>query len=147
MLLILTASRNWDAFYNNLMNSIKTIKCVLAILLATLASCAQNKQTKATFYQSGIVSHYSIRTNSNSTTTASGVPLNDSLRTAAHKTLPFNTKVRVIREDNPDLQTTVVITDRGPYIAGRVLDVSQAAARDLQMITKGIVKCKLEILD
>ena len=120
-------------------------KNLYIILLATFTSCAQTEKAKTTLYQSGIVSHYSTRTNS--TTTASGIPLNDSLRTAAHKTLPFNTKVKVVREDNPDLQTTVVITDRGPYIAGRVLDVSQAAARDLQLNSRGIAKCNIEIIE
>jgi rare lipoprotein A len=121
----------------------KTI--IYTLILATLTSCVQTEQVKTTLYQSGIVSHYSTRTNS--TTTASGIPLNDSVRTAAHKTLPFNTKVKVYRADNPDLQTTVVITDRGPYIAGRVLDVSQAAARDLQIIGRGIAKCNIEIVE
>ena len=121
----------------------KTI--IYTLILATLTSCVQTEQVKTTLYQSGIVSHYSTRTNS--TTTASGIPLNDSLRTAAHKTLPFNTKVKVSRVDNPDLQTTVVITDRGPFIAGRVLDVSQAAARDLQIISRGIAKCNIEIVE
>jgi rare lipoprotein A len=120
-------------------------KNLYIILLAALTSCTQTEKAKTILYQSGIVSHYSTRTNS--TTTASGIPLNDSLRTAAHKTLPFNTKVKVVREDNPDLQTTVVITDRGPYIAGRVLDVSQAAARDLQLIGRGIAKCNIEIVE
>jgi rare lipoprotein A len=122
---------------------IKNFIFVLPILF--FIGCAQTEKAKTTLYQSGIVSHYSTRTNS--TTTASGIPLNDSLRTAAHKTLPFNTKVKVVREDNPDLQTTVVITDRGPYIAGRVLDVSQAAARDLQLISRGIAKCNIEIIE
>jgi len=121
----------------------KTI--IYILILATLTSCVQTEQVKTTLYQSGVVSHYSTRTNS--TTTASGIPLNDSLRTAAHKTLPFNTKVKVSRVDNPDLQTTVVITDRGPFIAGRVLDVSQAAARDLQIISRGIAKCNIEIVE
>ena len=121
----------------------KTI--IYTLILATLTSCVQTEQVKTTLYQSGIVSHYSTRTNS--TTTASGIPLNDSVRTAAHKTLPFNTKVKVSRADNPDLQTTVVITDRGPYIAGRVLDVSQAAARDLQIIGRGLAKCNIEIVE
>ena len=121
----------------------KTI--IYTLILATLTSCVQTEQVKTTLYQSGIVSHYSTRTNS--TTTASGIPLNDSVRTAAHKTLPFNTKVKVSRADNPDLQTTVVITDRGPFIAGRVLDVSQAAARDLQIIGRGIAKCNIEIVE
>ena len=120
---------------------------IFILPLLFLISCAQTEKVKSTFYQSGIASHYSIRTNSNSTTTASGIPLNDSLRTAAHKTLPFNTRVRVTREDNPKLQTTVVITDRGPYIAGRVIDVSQAAARDLQLINRGIARCNIEIVE
>ena len=121
----------------------KTI--IYTLILATLTSRVQTEQVKTTLYQSGVVSHYSTRTNS--TTTASAIPLNDSLRTAAHKTLPFNTKVKVSRADNPDLQTTVVITDRGPFIAGRVLDVSQAAARDLQIISRGIAKCNIEIVE
>jgi rare lipoprotein A len=121
----------------------KTI--IYTLILATLTSCVQTEQVKTTLYQSGIVSHYSTRTNS--TTTASGIPLNDSVRTAAHKTLPFNTKVKVSRVDNPDLQTTVVITDRGPFIAGRVLDVSQAAARDLQIVSRGLAKCNIEIVE
>jgi rare lipoprotein A len=121
----------------------KTI--IYTLILATLTSCVQTEQVKTTLYQSGVVSHYSTRTNS--TTTASGIPLNDSLRTAAHKTLPFNTKVKVYRVDNPDLQTTVVITDRGPFIAGRVLDVSQAAAKDLGIISRGIAKCNIEIVE
>ena len=121
----------------------KTI--IYTLILATLASCAQNEKVNTTLYQSGVVSHYSTRTNS--TTTASGIPLNDSLRTAAHKTLPFNTQVKVIRADNPDLHTVVRITDRGPYIAGRVLDVSQAAAKDLGIIGRGIAKCNIEIIE
>jgi rare lipoprotein A len=120
-------------------------KIICTLILATLTSCVQTEQVKTTLYQSGVVSHYSTRTNS--TTTASGIPLNDSVRTAAHKTLPFNTKVKVSRADNPDLQTTVVITDRGPYIAGRVLDVSQAAARDLQIVGRGLAKCNIEIVE
>lgn len=124
------------------MKHIYLIACIL------ISGCTTSTSSKI-IYSSGTVSHYSIRTNSprNSTITASGIPLDDSKRTAAHKTLPFGTRVRVIREDNPKLQTIVVITDRGPYIAGRILDVSQAAAKDLQMISRGIVKCTLEVLD
>lgn len=126
----------------------QTITLLYILTLVAHTSCVQTKKVKTTPYQSGIVSHYSTRTNSPSpTTTASGIPLNDSLKTAAHKTLPFNTEVKVIRADNPDLQTVVRITDRGPYIAGRVLDVSQAAAKDLGLIGRGIAKCNIEIIE
>ena len=117
--------------------------------LLFLISCAQTEKVKTTLYQSGIVSHYSIRTNSprNSTITASGIPLDDSKRTAAHKTLPFGTVLKVVRSDNRSLQTTMSITDRGPYTKSRVLDVSQAAARDLQMVSAGIIKCDIYIIE
>ena len=123
------------------MKHIYLIACIL------ISGCTTSTSSKI-IYNSSIVSHYSIRTNSprNSTITASGIPLDDSKRTAAHKTLPFGTVLKVVRSDNKNLQTTVSITDRGPYIKGRVLDVSQAAARDLQMVGSGIVKCDIYII-
>lgn len=130
-------------------HTITQIKLICSLVIATCTvSCASPGKEKTALYQTGIVSHYSTRTNSPSpTATASGIPLNDSKRTAAHKTLPFNTRIKVTRLDNPALTTTVIITDRGPYVKGRVLDVSQAAAQDLQMIKAGIVNCKIEIVE
>jgi hypothetical protein len=65
--------------------------------------------------------------------------------TAAHKTLPFGTRVRVI-----DLKTgrsvIVTITDRGPFNRGRVLDLCTRAARALGMIDRGVIRVRAEIL-
>ena len=64
------------------------------------------------------------------TKTASGTPLNDNAMTAAHKSLPFGSKVKVTNKKNGNA-VTVTITDRGPYVKGRCIDLSQAGARAL----------------
>jgi rare lipoprotein A len=61
------------------------------------------------------------------TKTASGIPLNENDMTAAHKSLPFGSKVRVINKKNGNA-VTVTITDRGPYAKGRCIDLSRAGA-------------------
>lgn len=65
--------------------------------------------------------------------------------TAAHRTLPFNSVVRVTNLQN-GLQTEVRISDRGPFVEGRVIDLSLAAARALDMVAAGIVPVRLEVL-
>jgi rare lipoprotein A len=64
--------------------------------------------------------------------------------TAAHRTLPFDTWVRVTNLDN-DKAVDVRITDRGPFIDGRIIDLSHAAARALDLIGPGVVDVRLEI--
>src|SRR5437764_8367339 len=83
--------------------------------------------SKDVLAQSGIASVYSTR---EGTQTASGVRLNDNALTAAHRTLPFGSKVRVTNTKNGH-SVTVTITDRGPFVRGRVIDVTPAAARAL----------------
>src|SRR5262252_9937445 len=61
------------------------------------------------------------------TKTASGMPINDNAMTAAHKSLPFGSKVNVTNKTNGHA-VTVTITDRGPYVKGRCIDVSKAGA-------------------
>lgn len=91
----------------------------------------------------GIASFYGVSTNG--TRTASGVPLDDSASTAAHRTLPFGTRVRVTNLSN-GLKEIVEITDRGPYAKGRIIDVSRNAAEKLDMIQAGIVSVEVEVL-
>ncbi len=66
--------------------------------------------------------------------------------TAAHRTLPFGTRVRVTNIEN-GAQAVVEINDRGPFIPGRVIDVSIAAAQALRMIQMGIAPVRVEVLD
>jgi len=65
--------------------------------------------------------------------------------TAAHRTLPFDTMVRVTNLNNGK-STTVRITDRGPFIAGRIIDLSLAAAREIELIGPGVAPVRLEVL-
>ena len=65
--------------------------------------------------------------------------------TAAHRTLPFNTWVRVVNLTN-DKAVEVRIIDRGPFIDGRIIDLSHAAARALEMVGPGTAPVRLEVL-
>ena len=68
--------------------------------------------------------------------TASGERMNPAKLTAAHKTLPFGTKLRVTNPSNGK-SVVVRINDRGPFIKGRVLDLSKAAAQHIGIISRG----------
>jgi rare lipoprotein A len=65
--------------------------------------------------------------------------------TAAHKTLPFNTWVRVYDLDNQK-STEVRIIDRGPFVDGRIIDLSHAAARELELIGPGVARVRIEVI-
>ena len=77
--------------------------------------------------------------------TASGEIFDENGMTAAHKTLPFDTRVRVTNLNN-GRAVEVRITDRGPYAKGRIIDLSKAAATRLDMLRAGVVPVKLEVL-
>jgi len=93
------------------------------VLLCVLPSAAGAEDCVASVYSIGDGSQAG-------TTTASGIPLNDNALTAAHKSLPFGSKVRVINKKNGN-SVTVTITDRGPFVRGRCIDISKAGARAL----------------
>ena len=76
--------------------------------------------------------------------TANGEQFNPSDLTAAHRTLPFGTRLRVTHVATGQT-VTVRVNDRGPFIPGRVVDVSHSAAEALGMIDRGITKVKLEV--
>ncbi len=78
--------------------------------------------------------------------TASGEIFNNRQMTAAHRTLPFNTLVRVTNLDNGK-SVVVRINDRGPWRSERIIDVSRAAAEQIDMIPKGVVDVKVEIFE
>jgi len=78
--------------------------------------------------------------------TANGETYNQYGMTAAHRTLPFNTMVRVENLDNGK-SVIVRINDRGPYVGKRVIDVSKKVAEELDMIKSGLARVKLHIVD
>ncbi|RZN08526.1 septal ring lytic transglycosylase RlpA family lipoprotein [Bradyrhizobium genosp. SA-3] len=87
----------------------------------------------------GVASFYS------DTETASGEKFDKNELTAAHPTLPFGTKLRVT-ETSSGRFVTVRINDRGPYIRGRVVDISPSAAEALGMVDKGITNVRLDVV-
>ena len=79
------------------------------------------------------------------TQTANGEKFNTMEMTAAHPTLPFGTKLRVT-DVASGRSVTVRVNDRGPYVQGRVVDVSYSAADALGMVGKGVAKVKLDVV-
>jgi rare lipoprotein A len=79
------------------------------------------------------------------TQTASGEKFNTMEMTAAHPTLPFGTQLRVT-DVASGKSVTVRVNDRGPYVPGRVVDVSYSAANALGMVGKGVANVKLDVV-
>ena len=116
------------------------------ILLAGIVSClavAGCATWTAPVEQMGVASWYGPGFHGNKT--ANGEVYDMHARTAAHRTLPFGTLVRVTRLDT-GASTVVRINDRGPHVAGRVIDLSNAAANDLDMVKAGVARVRLDII-
>ena len=77
--------------------------------------------------------------------TANGERFDMHALTAAHRTLPFGTRVKVTNLDN-GRSVVVRINDRGPYVKGRVIDLSKAAARELRFLDRGTTRVRLEVV-
>lgn len=114
----------------------QTTFAVLIFLLITTVVYGQTQTGKASFYADKF----------DGSPTASGEKYRHNKKTAAHKTLPFGTKVRVTNLDN-NKTVEVVVNDRGPYVDGRIIDLSKSAAEELDFINKGIAEVKIEVID
>jgi rare lipoprotein A len=77
--------------------------------------------------------------------TASGEPYRRTAYTAAHRTLPFDSRVRVRNLDN-GREVIVRITDRGPYVDGRIIDLAEAAAREIGLLQPGLARVEIEVI-
>jgi len=76
---------------------------------------------------------------------ANGKPFDMYQLSVAHKTLPLGTRIRITNLENQK-NIDLTVTDRGPYIKGRIVDLSYAAAKEMGMVDAGIVMCKVEII-
>jgi rare lipoprotein A len=94
--------------------------------------------------QTGKASFYADKFEGNPT--ASGEKYKHSKLTAAHRSLPFGTRVRVTNLGN-EKTVDVVVNDRGPFVDGRVIDLSKSAAERLDFITAGLAEVRVEVLD
>ncbi len=116
----------------------KRIKLALATLLLALAGSVSAQITEV-----GLASFYADKFDGRMT--ASGETFSQKKMTAAHRTLPFGTVVRVTNLDN-NLSVDVTINDRGPFVEKRIIDLSKAAAEKLKFVSKGTASVKVEVL-
>lgn len=107
-----------------------------------MPSCAHTLQEGST--QTGQASWYGKEHDGKKT--ASGETFDMEEMTAAHRTLPMNSKVKVTSLSNGK-SVIVKVNDRGPFSKGRIIDISRAAAKKLDIITKGTDKVKIEVLE
>jgi rare lipoprotein A len=114
------------------------MKNVLSLLITMLAL---SSLLQAQEY--GLASYYSDKFQGRPT--ASGELYDKDKLTASHKTLPFDTYIRVTRLDNKK-SVVVRVNDRGPYISGRVVDVSRKAAEALDLFKEGTASVKVEVV-
>ena len=123
---------------------------LLFLIAALIGSCAPARSLNSRQFRStgqvyhGKASWYSVKTNKGHKT-ASGERFTNRAMTAAHRTLPFGTFVRVTNLKNGRSEI-VRITDRGPFIKGRIIDVSIGVAKKLDMVNAGVVPCRVEVL-
>jgi len=110
---------------------------------AALAGCASAPPSRPPAVEVGLASWYGEPYHGRPT--ASGPRYDMEEMTAAHRTLPFGTLVRVTNQGNGK-HADVLINDRGPFVAGRILDLSHAAAVALDAIEPGVVAVTVEVL-
>lgn len=123
----------------------KKILCLLTAL--TLLSCSilpTNNTARPTGYtESGKASYYAMKFQFRKT--ANGERFNQFSNTAAHKKLPFGTMVKVTNVNNGK-SVVVRINDRGPFIAGRIIDLSRSAFNSIGNLDSGIIDVRIKVL-
>lgn len=126
------------------------IHLLLFIILTTLSSCSQTPQNSkpnikhpTANYETGKASYYADKYQGRHT--ASGERFNQNSRTAAHKTLAFDTWVKVTNRIN-GRSVVVRINDRGPFIKGRIIDLSKSAFSAIANQRLGVVEVVVEII-
>ncbi|MBS3818084.1 septal ring lytic transglycosylase RlpA family protein [bacterium] len=122
--------------------NIKPLLC-LGGLIFILSSCASLPPRGSPKTQTGLASWYGAPFHGKTTSSKEIYNMYD--LTAAHRTLPFGTMVMVTNLKNGK-SVSVRINDRGPFVKGRVIDLSYAAARILNMVGPGVVPVKVEVL-
>jgi rare lipoprotein A len=108
---------------------------------AARTQVARSQVARTQHASDGMASYYS-----HGLRTASGEKFNPKELTAAHPTLPFGTRLRVTNV-NTGKSVTVRVNDRGPFVRGRVIDVSHSAAESLGMVGRGVAKVKLDVVE
>ena len=112
----------------------------VAVTRKHTAFASHNNAAETQVASHGVTSFYT-----EGTLTANGEKFDTHQLTAAHRTLPFGTQLRVTNVAT-GRSVTVRVNDRGPFVRGRVVDVSYSAAQTLGMVGKGVAKVKLDVM-
>ena len=124
----------------------------IAVCFGVLAGCAKRSSARAPIAvkparigetETGIASWYGVPYDGRRS--ANGEIFNRKEFTAAHRSLPFDTWVEVTNLENRK-SVDVRITDRGPFVKGRIIDLSMAAASQIDMVQAGIVRVKIKVI-
>ncbi|MDX6765187.1 MAG: septal ring lytic transglycosylase RlpA family protein [Candidatus Methylacidiphilales bacterium] len=123
---------------------------IFSVSLCPAASEPQSEKSKSTPHSPAFPKKLECRASwyggrAHGGPTASGEKFNQYALTAAHKTLPFHSRVRVTNLANGK-SVIVRINDRGPFIRGREIDISYAAAKKIGMLNQGVTRVKIEML-
>ena len=131
--------------YYSRSNITTAIYFILVILLHGCAGPSGNKtETGFTGYrETGIATYYAKKFQNRKT--ASGEPLNNNSMTAAHKTLPFGTEV-IVRNINNGKTVKVTINDRGPFVKGRIIDLTRFAFSRIANLNEGLAKVEIRVV-
>jgi rare lipoprotein A len=127
---------------------VSSIIAISLTMLLCIDGCSSHRSYKPGqdllgYNESGKASYYSMKFQFRKT--ASGERFNNYSMTAAHKSLPFGTRVMVTNTDNG--KTVLVrINDRGPYVKGRIIDLTRAAFTKIERIEKGIAEVKIRVV-
>ena len=120
-------------------------KCyILTVIIFLFIGISQPILAQTNDTQKGQASWYGSKYHGKPT--SSGELYNKNKMTAAHKTLPFGTKVKVTNLENNE-SVIVRINDRGPFVGDRIIDVSEVAARKLEFHDQGVGNVKVEVLE
>lgn len=123
------------------MKNLKYLFISLPVLL--FAACEQEEKPEP-YTQTGEASYYARMLEGGKT--ASGAIYRQDSLTAAHRFLPLGTVVKVTNLENNE-QVIVEINDRGPYAKNRIIDLSRAAAKELEMIDPGVAEVEVQVIE
>ena len=128
------------------MSTIAKTFVFLQICVAALAwggAQVRGDSTRDGYTESGKASYYAEKFQGRKT--ASGEPYDRAKKTAAHRTLPFGTKIRVTNTEN-GRSVIVRINDRGPFVKGRKVDLSGSAFGGIASFEAGVIEVKIEVV-
>lgn len=124
------------------------LKMLFCFVILTVWGCgttqADISKKRGAYSEAGLASFYSDKHQNRKT--ANGEIYKHNLKTAAHKTLLFGSKVKVTNISNGK-SVVVKINDRGPFVKGRIIDLSKSAFGEISKHSAGVVKVKIELIE